>query len=183
MEIKIVKFLNHWGLGSIDWMTELLSSYIFLFFLWYSIAIFFLIFNKKDGKKIFIGSVIAAVLYIFIGEVVFKETLVHIWGFRLRPYLAFPDDIVPLGKHNTDSSFPSNHMVSTVSMLTIFVYHYRKLVVPAAIFALLMAFARIHNGMHYPSDILAGTVLGIILGLISIFLAERILTKLKIRIK
>lgn len=37
-----------------------------------------------------------------------------------------------------------------------------------AVFLFFMAFARIHNGMHYPSDVVAGAVLGILYGLAGI---------------
>jgi undecaprenyl-diphosphatase len=62
-------------------------------------------------------------------------------------------------------------MSSTVSILTVFVYFYKKYWIvwtSAILFALLMAFARIHNGMHYPTDVLAGTALGIVYGIIAI---------------
>ncbi len=179
MEIEIVKFLNHWGNGAVDWVAELLSAYNFLFVLWYSAAIFFLISDKRNGKKIFLGSLIATALYILIGEFLFKHILTYFWGVRPRPYAAFPNEIIPLGKHNIDSSFPSNHMVSTLAMLTVFVYYYRKLVIPGVILAILMAFARMHNGMHYPSDIVAGSIIGILIGLVAVYFGK----KIKFRIK
>jgi membrane-associated phospholipid phosphatase len=42
----------------------------------------------------------------------------------------------------------------------------------ALVFALLMAFSRMHNGMHYPSDMLVGAVLGMVYGLIGFWLAK-----------
>ena len=34
---------------------------------------------------------------------------------------------------------------------------------------LLMAFSRMHNGMHYPSDVIAGVGFGILAGYLSVF--------------
>jgi membrane-associated phospholipid phosphatase len=35
-----------------------------------------------------------------------------------------------------------------------------------------MAYARMHNGMHYPSDIIAGAALGTFYGLVGIYYAK-----------
>jgi len=48
-------------------------------------------------------------------------------------------------------------------------------------FVLLMTFARMHNGMHYPSDILVGSILGIIYGAVSIYFVNKIKTVVKIK--
>ncbi len=82
-----------------------------------------------------------------------------------------------VGKAFTDSSFPSSHMASTLGVLTVFVYFYRKTWPLALIFVLLMAFARMHNGMHYPTDVLAGTILGLGYGLLAIYIVNKIRVK------
>jgi membrane-associated phospholipid phosphatase len=42
---------------------------------------------------------------------------------------------------------------------------------------LLMAFSRMHNGMHYPSDVLMGSLLGIGYWLLSVWIAKKIMKK------
>lgn len=57
-------------------------------------------------------------------------------------------------------SFPSGHTLHAVSFALIAVFHYpalRWLLLP---FALLVALSRIVLGLHYPSDVLAGALLG-----------------------
>jgi len=74
-----------------------------------------------------------------------------------------------------------------MAMITIFTHYYRKtqstktrlkwitkLVWPTGIiFALLMAFSRIHNGMHYPTDVIAGGIFGILYGSIGIYITNK----------
>ena len=62
----------------------------------------------------------------------------------------------------SDSSFPSSHVASVVVVLTLWVWKSSKMWFFAIIIALLMALSRIHNGMHYPTDVLAGAVFGVI---------------------
>jgi undecaprenyl-diphosphatase len=173
-EIEIVQMLNSWGIGTwIDDFTIFLSSMTFLLILWSVLIIGSAYFDKRNRRKIILSMLVMAVLTYFISEILFKGALIYIFDPRTRPFLAAPELIKPLGKMWMDSSFPSTHMASTTAILTVFIYYYRKTLVPATIFILLMAFSRMHNGMHYPSDVIAGTALGIIIGATAIYLAQR----------
>lgn len=171
MDLEITKFINELGADSLlDFFTQLISNTMLLTILWLAIAIAALILDKKHGKKVFTALLIAIALHFLISEGVFKLLINEL---RTRPYLAYPDIIASIGNY-TDSSFPSSHMSSTAAILTILIYFYRKITIPGILFILIMAFARIHNGMHYPTDVLVGTILGIIYGIIGIYTSRRL---------
>jgi decaprenylphosphoryl-5-phosphoribose phosphatase len=81
---------------------------------------------------------------------------------RPRPVL---EGLPPLGGAPSSLSFPSAHATSAFAVATAMTR-----VEPWGALAFLLAFAlalgRPYLGMHYPSDVLAGAVLGIALGLI-----------------
>jgi len=81
---------------------------------------------------------------------------------RPRPVL---EGLPPLGGAPSSLSFPSAHATSSFAVATAMVR-----VDPAMAGAFVVAFAlalgRPYLGMHYPSDVLAGALLGIVLGLI-----------------
>jgi decaprenylphosphoryl-5-phosphoribose phosphatase len=81
---------------------------------------------------------------------------------RPRPVL---EGLPPLGGAPSSLSFPSAHATSSFAVATAMTR-----VEPVAAFAFLLAAAlalgRPYLGMHYPSDVLAGAVLGVALGLI-----------------
>jgi undecaprenyl-diphosphatase len=81
---------------------------------------------------------------------------------RPRPVL---EGLPPLGGAPSSLSFPSAHAFSSFAVATAM---FR--VDPATAGALVIAFAisicRPYLGMHYPSDVLAGALLGVVLGLI-----------------
>lgn len=168
MEFAIVKFFNQLGAGWIDPLTVFVSSNTMLGIAGIVITAYFFLFDKKNGKKIAMAAAIAVSLHFALSEGFFKYFLPEFDLFRLRPYLAHPGELISLGKLNTSSSFPSSHMAYILSLLTIYVYYYRKFWLPAAAFVLFMAFARMHNAMHYPSDVLAGLILGVFYGAIAI---------------
>lgn len=174
MEYQIVNFLNQLGRGTIiDEVTFYISWIPLLVAFWFLIALISLIFDKKNGKWIFWGTVLTFAIYLVINDLIIKQSLVSIF-FRERPYIAYPE-IISSGEMWVDSSMPSGHMSITVALLTFYIYFYHKWWAYAAgiFFLLLMAFARLHNGMHYPTDVLAGSVLGIGYGLLAILLINK----------
>ena len=68
-------------------------------------------------------------------------------------------------------SFPSGHTLHAVSF-TLIALAYVPMLAPLLVpFTLLVALSRIVLGLHYPSDVLAATVIGSLLGAISLWLA------------
>ena len=109
-----------------------------------------------------------------MSEGILKHLLTLFFPERVRPYLAHPGVIVPVGTEYHDSSFPSSHNSSTAAIVTGFVYYYRRLVPVGALLVLAMAFSRMHNGMHYPTDVLAGITLGVGYGALAIVVVRRL---------
>ena len=178
MEFQIVQFFNQLGRGSILDNITIWFSYIpFLIILWLALAIILIYVDKKDGKVIFFSIVFAVLIYFLVNDFFFKTILVDNMGIRLRPYLAHPGEIIALGTRFADSSFPSGHVASSVAVLSIISYFYRKAWPVCLAFVLFMMFARMHMGMHYPSDVLAGAGLGLIYSALGIWISKKILKK------
>lgn len=112
------------------------------------------IFQKKYWKKIVLSFVLALGFAYVVAQAGFKTVLVQEIGVRPRPYVAHTTEISPIGKQYDDSSFPSTHMMITLAMLTVLIIFFPTLRPYAIVYALLMARSRMHNGMHYPSDVL-----------------------------
>lgn len=176
MDLEITVYLNNLWLGTfVDSITKFISSYFFLWLLWSILTFLVFFFDKKNhGKKVLLAVIIAIIFHFLISELFFKNLLGSFLELRVRPFIAHPDLITLIGKPHTDASFPSSHMTSTIAILSVYTYFYRKVWPFALLFALVMAFARIHNGLHYPTDVLAGTALGIAYGLTAVYLSKKI---------
>ncbi|HEX5929849.1 MAG TPA: phosphatase PAP2 family protein [Solirubrobacterales bacterium] len=81
---------------------------------------------------------------------------------RPRPVL---EGLPPLGGAPSSLSFPSAHAFSSFAVATAMV-RVDPATAGALIVALALSLGRPYLGMHYPSDVLAGAVLGVLLGLI-----------------
>lgn len=71
-------------------------------------------------------------------------------------------------------SFPSNHASNMFAIAVFFSYNYRKLVIPCFTTAGLIGYSRIYLGAHYPTDVMAGVVWGMLVGFPAAMIAERL---------
>jgi len=81
---------------------------------------------------------------------------------RPRPVL---EGLPPLGGAPSSLSFPSAHATSSFAVATAMT-RVEPLGALAFVLAFALALGRPYLGMHYPSDVLAGALLGVALGLI-----------------
>ncbi|MBQ6348659.1 MAG: phosphatase PAP2 family protein [Clostridia bacterium] len=96
------------------------------------------------------------------------------WAARIRPYEMVQglNCIVPLAK---DWSFPSGHTTNSLACAwVLFRKAPRKFGVPALILAVLIAFSRLYVGIHYPTDVLGGAVIGLGSACLAMLLVPRL---------
>ncbi len=80
---------------------------------------------------------------------------------RLRPFERCPHIQARLQAPDA-FSFPSGHTLHAVAMGQILAACYPLLALPMAGFALLVAMSRVVLGLHFPSDVLVGALLGLL---------------------
>uniref|UniRef100_A0A7C4R505 Phosphatase PAP2 family protein n=1 Tax=candidate division CPR3 bacterium TaxID=2268181 RepID=A0A7C4R505_UNCC3 len=178
MELQIVQFFNQLGQGTIiDAITIIINYIPLLIILWFVLGVISLRFDKKKGRLVFLSIIVATLIYFIVSDFILKTFIVEFFGIKLRPYLVDPESIKPLGFKFVDSSFPSGHVSSTTAVLAVFVFYYKKYWLPAILFTLFMAFARMHMGMHFPSDVLFGFIFGLIYAIFGIKIAKWILRR------
>ena len=84
---------------------------------------------------------------------------------RIRPY-EFRPGIELLVSKLKDYSFPSGHtLVSFEAATVLAVREKKRFGIPALVFAAVVAFSRLYLYVHYPTDVIAGIVLGVLFGL------------------
>lgn len=82
---------------------------------------------------------------------------------RPRPGISYPYPEIDAYKDMKSRSMPSGHTSSSFATATALSLKYPKwyVIVPAYTWATAIGFTRMHLGVHYPSDVLAGAALGI----------------------
>ena len=86
---------------------------------------------------------------------------------RVRPFVLNPSAPELLVAPPGDASFPSGHTAASFAATSALYAGGSRLWIPAAVLSLLIAFSRLYLYVHYPSDVLAGMVLGTVLGFVA----------------
>ena len=133
---------------------------------WIILAII-LLFVKKT-RKCGILMLISMVLGLIIGNGILKNLIA-----RSRP--CWIDTGIQLLINNpTDYSFPSGHTLASFEAATMIFLHNKKLGIISLILAVLIAFSRMYLFVHFPTDILGGAILGIIISVIVYKIAQKV---------
>lgn len=120
---------------------------------------------KQKYQRAALLAAISALVALGLGQIVG-----HIFP-RERPYLAH--HVALLITHSADTSFPSDHTTLAFAIaIAVWKFH-RPAGIALFVFGLLVAFARVFVGAHYPADVLGGAVLGGITSVLVLALAER----------
>ncbi len=80
---------------------------------------------------------------------------------RDRPFVTYPNDIVKHTKAGS-LSFPSGHTSMAFATATAISLEYPKwyIIAPAYLWASSVGYSRMYLGVHYPTDVLAGAIIG-----------------------
>jgi undecaprenyl-diphosphatase len=92
-----------------------------------------------------------------VGALIYKLVKRH--AVRERPFIthrAINCAAAPLDRY----SFPSGHTLHAVSFAMLGSSYLPELALPLAAFAMLVALSRVVLGLHYPTDVAAGALLG-----------------------
>lgn len=93
----------------------------------------------------------------------FNVLIAHVW-FRPRPFMTLPQgSFTQLIPHSLDTSFPSDHTAGSFAFAAgSWKKADRWVSFSFTVLAVFVAVARIYTGVHWPTDVLAGAVIGIL---------------------
>ncbi len=161
MNLDLILFESIYSLSGFFWF-DFLAHLIGRFFPYFLILIL-LVLTIKDKTAYGLTSIRAIAVGLFAN---FALSLpIEILISRQRPFavLGF-DPLIP--KDIGSLSFPSSHATFFFALSTIIYFKNRSLGVFFYILSFLIVFSRIYAGIHWPTDIIAGSFLGLVVGLI-----------------
>lgn len=158
------KHLEHWivGLrtGWLDWVFITLSWIGRFGLVWLALALAFAVARRRPA--IFVTVLLADVAADLLASAL--KSLVA----RHRPFEH------QLGPPSSTYSFPSGHAATSFACATVLSHYVPRYRVAFFALAALIGVSRIYNGMHYPTDVLAGAVLGVLTALLLLAGARRL---------
>lgn len=106
---------------------------------------------RKEGIVLLSALVLATIL----GEGFLKHLIK-----RPRPFLEVQSIKLLISKPSS-YSFPSGHTTSSFAAAGVLGYYFKRYKVYFYTLAILISFSRLYLFVHYPSDVIAGTILGL----------------------
>lgn len=159
IDVAILRWVNEgWSGGFLDvffsYITELHHFLIPIALLLLSL----LIWGGKKGRWVVLALVITVTLTDQVSAHVFKGIF-----DRVRPCNALTGVLTPY-EHPSSYSFPSSHATNMGGSMTLLALAYPPWAWLCALFAFLVGLSRVYLGVHYPSDVMSGWLLGIAIG-------------------
>lgn len=132
---------------------------------WFLIAIPMLFFKKS--RTCGVVMILSMGVTLLLGELLLKNIFC-----RVRP-CNVNLDIEMLVKRPSSYSFPSGHTSSSFAAATSVFLWNKKFGIPALVLALLIGFSRLYNYVHYPTDVLAGMLFGILVAVLVYYFVRK----------
>ena len=167
-EAALMSRLGSWG-GLTDSLMRGISALGDYGILMILTALVLLCFRKT--RRCGLAAAIALAAGAIVGNGVLKPLVA-----RVRPY-DFDPSLTLLVPPQNDFSFPSGHTLAAFETAVPILRYHRKWGIAALAFAGLMAFSRVYGMVHYPTDVLAGALIGTACGLLGVAAAEKIAQK------
>lgn len=137
--------------------------------IWILTAIILLFFKKT--RRLSLTMLVAMALGFVVGELGIKNIVC-----RERPFILNPDIVLNISPPS-GFSCPSGHSCSSFAAATVIFCWDKRYGIGAYVIAAAIAFSRLYNYVHFPSDVLCGILLGIVCALFTVMLFKKITHK------
>jgi undecaprenyl-diphosphatase len=126
--------------------------------LWIALGLILLIPQKY--RKVGIEMIVSMAVTFVIGNLILKNLVA-----RDRPCWIDPS-VSLLLTSPPDYSFPSGHSMNGFAGSVILLLNDKRIGIPAILLAVVIAFSRLYNFVHFPTDVLAGILIGTVVALL-----------------
>lgn len=135
---------------------------------WYGLTIAILMVKGAEGLAPVLHLLLVALVGALLNKWLKGKTL------RPRPYQVH-NDICLTGTPMDKFSFPSGHTLHAVMFSVVALSYYPQLAFIVVPFTVMVALSRVVLGLHYPSDVLAGALIGGLIAELSFFIIQYLL--------
>jgi len=161
LDWTVVSALNH-GLVGRDWLEDpvtLGSSAAVAVFAAATIGLWLLArpYREPRWKRACLSALLSCALALGVNQVI-----AHFVWERPRPFAEHPGAVHLFAGGSLDPSFPSDHAAAAFAIAVAVLFYSVRVGMAFLAVAVLIAVSRVAEGLHYPTDVLAGATVGAI---------------------
>lgn len=139
----------------LSWAFQLGLPWIFL-----GVVLFCFKITRAAGVML----IAAVVVTFFFNELAVKNAV-----NRERPCTIDPS--IPLAiERPTSYSFPSGHTASCFAAVGVLMFTHKKIGIPLILFAVIMGLSRMYLFVHFPTDVIAGAAMGLLMAWVTVLI-------------
>lgn len=153
----------------LDWIMIFFTKLGDVGMIWIITSIVLLFFKKY--RMVGVTSLLALIIGAILTDLILKG-----WIGRERPFTHLDSERIKeilIIKKPSSLSFPSGHTTSSFASGIVLAYYFRKYRIPFILLASLIAFSRMYLYVHFPTDILAGLIVGTLAAGLSLLIGKR----------
>ena len=166
MELQFLNWLQTFRAPWLDSLMIIVTSMGNGGIFWISCAIILLLFPKT--RKMGAAIAISLALESICCNLILKPLVARPRPFDINKAVSL------LIARPKDYSFPSGHAGAAYAATSALFFEKSRLWVPSGVLAVLIAFSRMYLYVHYPTDVLAGALIGIMFGWLGTFVANKL---------
>ncbi len=166
IDLSILDWIQaHLRCGILDHLVPAITMLGEAGWIWILLAVVLL--ARKKTRKLGTAVVISLALDLILCNLLLKPIVARSRPFTFRPELTL------LVKAPRDFSFPSGHTAASFAAASALLFSESRGWIPAMVLAALIALSRLYLYVHYPTDVLAGVIVGIVCGFLGAILAQK----------
>ena len=176
LDLAILDFIqNTFRCDFLDTVVPYITSFADKGIGWIAVAVILLCFKKTRKTGLMVG--VALILGLIFGNGLLKNLFA-----RTRPYDLPGVQIDLLVERLSDFSFPSGHTLASFEAAVVLMIRDKRFGIPALVLAVLIALTRLYLYVHFPTDVLAGALLGTLFAFIAVCLVDKVWNKAELKL-
>ena len=175
-EWRILDFFDNFKSDILNTINQYFSNIFGSIGLIIIFLVIYWVINKEKGLHIGFSLAFSMVINNFLKGLILRKRPFEIEGKEYLRKLSEAKD------HATGTSFPSGHSMNSASLYTGLIVNYRHkrfliLHIISVILLVLVGITRIYLGVHFPTDVIVGINLGVLVAIVTTFLQEALTNK------